>query len=221
MSAAGDRCPLFVLREDLALAALGRRHIESVLDPSPLHSQLLSSPDFRFEDDVAELIARRIGWLPSVDRPAPPGLSIPPPEALTDGVISKMQSYITALNLDGKRIPAILCRTRWSDVEKLLSGLRKLGKLDDARRVASQSVALAKRLAQLYPDQPAAYLILSGGYVQKKAKNAYQEDGASPIPWERKALDAAIHAASLDPENDGPRYLVQNRRVRLSKLTSE
>ncbi len=68
-----------------------------------------------------------------------------------------------------------------------------------------QLVALAERLTRSYPDQAVTYMLLSEGYVQK-AKNAYREDDAPVIErWERKALDAAIHAATLEPENDEAR----------------
>ena len=64
-------------------------------------------------------------------------------------------------------------------------------------------------------------MLLSEGYVQK-AKNAYREDDAPVIErWERKALDAAIHAETLEPENDEARSLVKNRRARLDKLASK
>ncbi len=64
-------------------------------------------------------------------------------------------------------------------------------------------------------------MLLSEGYVQS-AKNAYR-DADRPIieRWERKAFDAAIHAAVLEPENDEAHGLVKNRRTRLKKLESQ
>ena len=63
-------------------------------------------------------------------------------------------------------------------------------------------------------------MLLSEGYVQK-AKNAYREDDEPVIAqWERKALDAASHAATLEPDNDEARSLVKNRHARLDKLAS-
>ena len=63
-------------------------------------------------------------------------------------------------------------------------------------------------------------MLLSEGYVQK-AKNAYREDDEPVIAqWERKALDAARHAATLEPDNDEARSLVKNRHARLDKLAS-
>jgi N-terminal domain of reverse transcriptase len=62
---------------------------------------------------------------------------------------------------------------------------------------------------------------LSEGYVQR-AKIAYREDEAPVIErWERKALDAATHAASLESENDEAHGLVKERRARLDKLVSQ
>ncbi len=79
---------------------------------------------------------------------------------------------------------------------------RPVGKLGHARRVADQLLALADRLIRSYPDRAASYMLLSEGYVQK-AKIAYRENGAPVVErWERKALDAALRAATLEPENE-------------------
>ena len=97
---------------------------------------------------------------------------------------------------------------------------RGRGKLGDAHRIADQLLALAERLTQSYPDQAAAYMLLSEGYVQR-AKIAYRVDGEPVIGWERKALDAALHAATLEPENDEAQRLVTYCHTRLSKLASK
>ena len=88
---------------------------------------------------------------------------------------------------------------------------RQVGKLGDARRIADQLVALAERLTRSYPDQAAAFMLLSEGYVQE-AKIAYRVDGEPVIGWERKALDAAIHAEKLEPE--------MTRRTASSKIAT-
>ena len=45
-------------------------------------------------------------------------------------------------------------------------------------------------------------MLLNDGYVQR-AKIAYREDHEPVIQrWERKAFDAAMHAATLESEND-------------------
>jgi hypothetical protein len=63
-------------------------------------------------------------------------------------------------------------------------------------------------------------MLLSEGYVQR-AKNAYRVDDGPVIGWERKALDAAIHPSTLEPENDEAHSLVKDRRARLNKLASK
>ena len=86
--------------------------------------------------------------------------------------------------------------------------------------LADQLVALAERLTRSYPDQAAPFMLLSEGYVQK-AKNAYRVQGEPVIGWKRKALDAAVHAEKLEPENDEARSLVKDRQTRLNKLASK
>jgi hypothetical protein len=39
--------------------------------------------------------------------------------------------------------------------------------------------------------------------------------------WEQKALDAAIRAETLEPDNDEAHGLVKHRRARLNKLASK
>ena len=171
------------------------------------------------EAGLAELTARRIGWLPSIVKS--PWL-IPedlPTEAWVDRVISAIQSDATKFDLDRTRIPAIAWLMR-QHCASTLAWHRRAGKLDDAHRLVDQLLALARRLTQSYPDQAAAYMLLSEGYVQR-AKIAYREDDEAVIGWERQALDAAIHAATLEPENDEAHSLLENRRARLSKLASE
>ncbi len=63
-------------------------------------------------------------------------------------------------------------------------------------------------------------MLLSEGYVQR-AKIAYRVDDEPVIGWERKALDAALHAVTLEPENDEAHGLVKNRCARLNKLASK
>ena len=87
---------------------------------------------------------------------------------------------------------------------------RKHGKLGEARRSADRLLTLAKRLARSYPGQAPAYALLSEGYLQR-AKIAYRVDNEPVIGWERKSLDAALRAVTLDPENDKAQRLVNNR----------
>jgi hypothetical protein len=130
-----------------------------------------------------------------------------------------MKSDATTFDIDHTWIPAIgwMMRNHFAGT---MGWQRQVGKLGDAHRIADQLVALAERLMRSYPGQAAPYMLLSDGYVQR-AKNAYQEDDKPTSErWERKALDAAMHAATLDPENDEARGLVKNRRTRLQKLAS-
>ncbi len=143
-----------------------------------------------------------------------------PAEAWADRVITSMQSDAAKYHLDHTRIPAIGWLMR-DHCATTASWLRKAGKLGAAHRIADQWLALAERLTQLYPDQAAAYMLLSEGYVQR-AKNSYQEDEATVIErWEQKALDAAICAATLDPENDMAHDLIKDRCARLRKLAAK
>jgi hypothetical protein len=88
------------------------------------------------------------------------------------------------------------------------------------RRIVDRLLAIAFRVTQSYPDQAAASMFLSEGYIQR-AKMAYRTVGEPPIGWEQKALDAAIHASELEPENEQARQLVKDRQTRLSQLASK
>ncbi len=213
--------PPFVLSEALTLAALGQWSGEFTRLRSPTHWQpVVVDSDRSGLYYIAELTARRIGWLPSIV--TSPWL-IPedlPTQAWTDRVISSIQSDAAKFDLDHTGIPAIGWIMRYH-CAGILGWQRNVGKLGDAHRIADQLLALAERLTRSYPDQAAAYMLLSEGYVQN-AKNAYREDDKPIIErWERKALDAAIHAATLEPENEEARSLVKNRRARLKKLASK
>jgi tetratricopeptide (TPR) repeat protein len=212
--------PEFVLCEASTLAALGRWSGEFTPLRSPIDPQPAIVDIGLLETGLAEMAARRIGWLPSIARS--PCL-IPeelPTEAWTDRVISSIKSDATKFHIDHPRIPAI-----GRNMMLLCAGTqtwqRKVGKLGDAHRLAAQLVALAERLTRSYPDQADAHILLSEGYVQK-AKNAYQDEETPVVAqWEQKALDAAVHAERLEPESDEVRSLVRDRRARLKKATSE
>ena len=218
-SVAGTASPEFVLSEALTLAALGQWSGEFPLPRSPIQSQPANVEINDLEPGLAELTARRIGWLPSIVKSSwliPEDLPI---DAWADRVISSIKSDATAFDLDHTRIPAIAWTMR-DPCYSTLAWQRMFGKLGDAHRVVDQLLALAERLTQSYPDQAAAYMLLSEGYVQR-AKNGYRVDDEPVIEWERKALEAAIHAETLAPDNDEARGLVNNRRARLHKLASK
>lgn len=211
--------PELALSEALTLAALGRWSGELSLFRSPIHTHTTNLKIGEVELGLAELSAVRIGWLPSI---VTPPWRIPadlPTEAWTDRVLSSLQSDAAKVHLDSDRIPVILWIMR-HDSASTLARQRRIGELRDAHRTADQLLALAERLTQSYPDQAIAYMLLSEAYVQK-AKNTYREDDAPALErWERKALDAAIHAATLEPENEEAHGLVRDRRARLRKLAS-
>ncbi len=135
-------------------------------------------------------------------------------------MISSIKSDASKFALDHTRIPAIGWIMR-HHCASTMTWQRQVGKLGDAHRIADQLVALAERLTRSYPDQAAPYMLLSEGYVQK-AKIAYREDEAPVIErWERKAFEAASHAATLEPDNDEARNLVRERHARVKKLESK
>jgi hypothetical protein len=217
--AAETASPEFALSEALTLAALGQWPDEFTSLRSPLHPQPAIANIEHLEIRLAELTARRIGWLPSIARSARLMPEDLPTEAWTDRVISSIKSDATRFGLDHTRIPAIGWIMRHYGVGTM-TGQRRAGKLGDARRIADRFLALAERLTRSYPDQATPYMLLSEAYVQR-AKIAYRVDGEPVIGWERKAFDAALHAATLEPENDEARSLVKDRRARLSKLASK
>ncbi len=116
-------------------------------------------------------------------------------------MITSMKSDAAKFDLDHTRIPEI-GKKLWVSGGTTLGWQRRVGKLGHAHRVADQLLALADRLIRSYPDRAASYMLLSEGYVQK-AKIAYRENEAPVVErWERRALDAALRAATLEPENE-------------------
>jgi hypothetical protein len=142
-----------------------------------------------------------------------------PSEAWTDRAFSSIQFYAEKIGLDEARIPDIGWMMRHYAAWTL--GLqRRTGKFGNADRTVDQLLALAQGLTRSYPDRAAAYMLLSEAYVQR-AKNACRKENEAAIAsWERKSLDAAIHAATLDSENDEAHGPVKARRARLRKLAA-
>jgi hypothetical protein len=200
----------------LTLAALGRWSGELALLQSP------SRPPYSIqglERDIAELAARRFGLQPSIIKPPwviPDDL---PAEAWVDRFISSIEADAARFHLDCARIPTVGWWLRLP-LQNEAARRRHIGELREAHRITDRLLALAERFTRSYPDQAAAYMLLSEGYIQK-AKNAYREDESPVIRrWEQKALDAAIQALLLEPENDQARNLFENCRARLAKTTS-
>ena len=220
VSAAGNGCPALVLSEALTSAALGQWSGDLSIAPSPFHSHQANVEIDEIELGLAELTARRIGLLPSIVKSPwhiPEGS---PTEAWADRVISSIQSDRTKFNFDRTQVPAIAYSLITQFLDAKLSRQRTLRKWDDAHRLVDQILALAKRLTQLHPDQAASFMFLSDGYVQR-AKNAWHVPGESVIEWERKALDAAKHAATLDPTNEEAHEVVLERIARVNKRASK
>jgi len=209
--------PEYGLTESLTLAALGRWSGEVTLPRSQARPRVSLVPIDALELDLAELTARRIGWLPSIARSSwliPVDL---PMEAWTDRVISSIQADAARSDLDRTRVPAIAWMTQ-HHFAGVMTRQRAAGRLGDAHRIADQVVALAARLSREYPDQAAPRMLLSEGYAQI-AKIAYREDQAPGIKaWEQKALSAAIQALTLEPGKDEAHDLVKDRKNRLDKI---
>lgn len=211
--------PAFALTEALTLAALGRWSGELTPPRFPFDPRPSSLSALNPDANLAELTARRIGWAPSLVKP--PWL-IPenvPTEAWADRVITAIQFDAAKLHLDGTRIPGV-CWAMRDCPAGALTRLRQDGKIGEARQGVDRWLALAGRLTKSYPSQAAAYMFLSEGYMQR-AKIAYRVDGEPVDDWERKSLDAALHAATLEPENEEAHRQVKDRRIRLRRLESK
>ena len=171
----------FVLSEALTLAAFGRWSGEFTPLEPPIRSRPANIDVKHFEAGLAELTARRIGWLPSIDSVivtlAHPGGSS---HRNMDGSRHLLiQSDAAKFDLDHSQLPAICWRMK-SLYWHTLWRQRQAGKLGDAHRIADRLLALAERLTRSYPDQAAAYMLLSEGYVQR-AKNRLSR--ATGNPW--------------------------------------
>lgn len=194
--AAETAFPAHTLGEALALARMGQWSGELTLSPD--HPQWAKLDASLLETIAAELLARRIGWLPSIVRPSwliPENLSA---EAWTDRVISAAQSDARSLRLDHTRVAGVC----WEMTHYgTLSWFRKAGKLGEAQQGIDRWLALARRLTESYPDQGAVYMFLSE-ICRLRLKVAYRVDDEPVVEWEQKAFEAALHAATLEPEND-------------------
>jgi eukaryotic-like serine/threonine-protein kinase len=212
---ADSECPVFILSEALTLAALGQWSGEFKLARTSIQLHQSDVEIRNLELGLAELTARRVGWLPtSVKSP----LLLPadlPDGAWADRVISAIESDAAKFRIARTRIPAIAWSTRGYFTDTLWRQ-RTVGKLDDAQRIVDQLLALAERLTKSYPDQAAPCMLLSEGYVQR-AKNAFRIPGEPVKEWNQNALDAAIQAAALDPENEEAHNLVKERRARVNR----
>jgi eukaryotic-like serine/threonine-protein kinase len=212
--------PELVLSEALTLAALGKwlgrfGPVRSEIDMPPVSRDARES----FEYILAELTARRIGWLSSVVKST---LVLPAKRSAnewSDSVISSIKSDSALFGWSESYVPKIAWTTRHYCLTAL-GWYRKSGRLSEATRTADQLLALAERLVGAYPEQATPLLLLSEGYIQKE-KNSIREneDNAAVIEqWRRKALDALIRASTIEPDNDEVHGRIKDRLARMERL---
>ena len=192
--------PEFVLNEALILAALGQWSGEFTPLRFPIHPQpaLVDGNRFEFGSRRTDGETDRLAAIDCrVARLIPDDFSS---DAWTNRVIASMKSDAAKFQLDNTRIPEI-GKKLWACADH--PRLAKTGATGDAHRVADQLLSPADRLIRSYPDRAASYMLLSEGDVQE-AKIAYREDEAPAVErWERKALDAALRAATLRARKRG------------------
>jgi Protein kinase domain len=100
----------------------------------------------------------------------------------------------------------------------LASTIRRQGHTEEAGRIASRLLALGKRLAQTYRQQPASHLALSDAYLQFSKEGWKSEDLASIEMNVTFALDAAHKALLLDMTSEDSQQTVYRLQQRLAKL---
>jgi hypothetical protein len=95
---------------------------------------------------------------------------------------------------------------------------RRLGRIDDARRLADRMHAFARFLIARNPGQPVAHLALSTAFTQM-AKNAWKIDDRAAVErnW-RLALEEARRALVLDPQDARAANEVADLQKRLDLL---
>ena len=209
----------FVLSEALTLAELGRWSGEL----TPLEPSVRSRPaiiDVKLlESCLGELTSLRIGWLPSLTGSYRLITEDLPTQTWTDRVISSIKSDASKFALDHTRIPAI----GWSMRHQLRqhNEMATTGRQTEQRASDRRSTRRAGRTAHAIPPRSSRRLYASERRICSESKKRMSSRWAPMIGWERKALDAAVHAATLEPDNDEVRNLVKNRHVRLDKLVSQ
>ncbi len=97
---------------------------------------------------------------------------------------------------------------------------RRPGRIDDACRSTDRMHAFARLLAARHPGQPAAYLALSGAFMQM-AKHAWATEDRLAVArnW-TLALDEARRALVLDPQNARASAQVGDLQRRLDLLVA-
>ena len=211
--------PVICLSEALTRARLGENFDDSLPHQPLVLTDRTTGWIEGLERSLAELAGCRIGWVPSLGTSSSVIANDPPGEPWADRVIEAMRSDSANFGRDTSRVPVIAfwlgdhCAGR-------SSRYRRADKLADAQRCVNQLLVLAKRLTQAYPDEATAFMLLSEAFVQN-AKIAYRQQDGDPVNWERQALDAAIHAASLASAPETVHGLVKDRRARVSRLAAQ
>jgi tetratricopeptide (TPR) repeat protein len=101
------------------------------------------------------------------------------------------------------------------------SKLRRLGKVDEARRVADRILAIALLMVERDPKRPAGYLALGDAYSQF-SKNAWPSEDLDTVEeYLKRAVDATGEAVKLDLDDGHSRSLLARRRQRLAKCQAE
>jgi hypothetical protein len=99
-----------------------------------------------------------------------------------------------------------------------IASQRRLGPIEEARRFAERTHALARLLVARHPDRPAAHLALCAALTQM-AKNAWQTDDLAAVEQNWKlAIDEARRALVLDPQDARAVNEVANLQKRLDLL---
>ena len=94
----------------------------------------------------------------------------------------------------------------------------RVGKLEEARRIAERMLALAEHSVKNHPLEPAAHLSLHSAYVQLY-KNAYRAEGQAAVAANMKlALDSAQHALALDHKSELAQQAVYDLQRRMAGL---
>lgn len=98
------------------------------------------------------------------------------------------------------------------------SELRRIGRLEEARRVADRLLAFGRLLVERYPERPAAYLVLGEAHMQLD-KNAWQTGDRAAVERNLElAIEATQQALALDPNHELARFHLDRRRRRLKDL---
>ncbi len=98
------------------------------------------------------------------------------------------------------------------------SQLRRLGRLDQARRVTDRLLAFSRLLVERHPDRPAAYLVVGEAHMQLNKNASKTGDRTAADRNLVLAIEATQQALVLDPNHELARFHLDRRRRRLKDL---